>query len=257
MSEVSFYAVRNDSLFCTIYDARMLHLSHVSKTYGHGAARVSALHDVSLQVSEGEFVAVMGSSGAGKSTLLHLMGGLDQPSEGQVEARYRCQADSVQVHFLSKNIGAMNDAELSRFRHEHVGFVFQDALLLPQLTAEENVVLVGMFGGKFGADIDLQIQATQLLKEVGLEHRLHHKPHELSGGEKQRVCIARALMMNPELILADEPTGNLDEKTGREILKLFQKFQAQRKTTLVIATHDKAIAHMAHRVIGITGGSVA
>lgn len=220
----------------------MLHLSHVSKTYGHGATRVSALHDVSLQVSEGEFVAVMGSSGAGKSTLLHLMGGLDQPSEGK-------------LHFLNKDIGTMNDTELSRFRHEHVGFIFQDALLLPQLTVLENVAVPGMFQ-KAKSDASFEATAKKLLEDVGLSRRLHHKPHELSGGEKQRVCIARALIMNPELILADEPTGNLDEKTGREILELFQKFHGQRKTTLVIATHDKEIARMAHRIIEITGGKI-
>lgn len=220
----------------------MLTLSHVSKFYASGRQRTAALQGVSLEVAEGEFIALMGPSGAGKSTLLHIMGGLDQPSDGS-------------VHFMNKNVGTMNDAELSRFRHEHVGFIFQDALLLPQLTVLENVLVPGMFQNAT-SDASFEATAKKLLEDVGLSQRLRHSPHELSGGEKQRACIARALMMNPELILADEPTGNLDEKTGQEILKLFKKFHEQRKTTFVIATHDKEIAKISHRVIEITEGKI-
>ena len=180
----------------------------------------------------------MGPSGSGKSTLLHIMGGFDRPTHGSVE-------------FQNKNLAALKDAELSRFRSKNVGFVFQDPLLLPHLTLEENVVLPMILGRGTNEN-----HGKEILREVGLEQRTHRKPSELSGGQKQRACIARALVQNPSLVLADEPTGNLDTKTGAEILELFQKLHKQHRVTFVIATHDEHIAKMAERIIHIQDGKI-
>lgn len=214
----------------------MLRLENISKTYRLDHSSVPALHDVSLEMHEGEFVALMGPSGSGKSTLLHIMGGLDKPTSGA-------------VFFNKKNLGDMADGELSRFRNLHVGFVFQDPLLLPHLTLLENVMLPFLFSKKSCEDF-----IEELLQDVGLEKRMHHKPSELSGGQKQRACIARALAMNPAIVLADEPTGNLDTKTGREILELFKHLHATRGVSFVIATHDHEIARSAKRILEIKDG---
>ncbi len=215
----------------------MLSLHDVSKLYRSDHQSVHALQNVSLEIREGEFVALMGPSGSGKSTLLHIMGGLDQPTHGRVE-------------FQNKNLAAMRDAELSRFRSRNVGFVFQDPLLLPHLTLEENVMLPLIFGDTGAKEL------KKLLEQTGILQRSHHKPSELSGGQKQRACIARALVQNPSLVLADEPTGNLDTKTGAEILELFQKLHKQHRVTFVIATHDESIAKIAQRIIHIQDGKI-
>lgn len=216
----------------------MLSLHDVSKIYRSDHQKIHALEDISLEIHEGEFVALMGPSGSGKSTLLHIMGGLDRPTEGSVK-------------FKDKNLAAMKDAELSRFRGGNVGFVFQDPLLLPHLTLEENVALPMIWGRGTNEN-----NGKEILREVGLEKRAHHKPSELSGGQKQRACIARALVQNPSLVLADEPTGNLDTQTGTEILELFQKLHKQHRVTFVIATHDENIAKIAQRIIHIQDGKI-
>lgn len=215
----------------------MLRLENVSKTYTLDHQKIPALQNITLEIKEGEFVALMGPSGSGKSTLLHIMGGLDQPTSGD-------------VFFDSKNLREMGDGELSRFRNKHVGFVFQDPLLLPHLTLLENVMLPVVFNKENGRE------NRTLLHEVGLEKRIHHKPGELSGGQKQRACIARALVVQPALVLADEPTGNLDTKTGREILELFKRLHAERNITFIIATHDAEIAKSAKRTIHIKDGRI-
>lgn len=219
----------------------MLHFKNLSKSYLLGTQRITALHDISLEINEGEFIVVMGPSGSGKSTLLHILGGLDRPTQGD-------------VLFYNKNLSDMDDQQLSSFRNEHVGFVFQDALLLPHLTLLENVMLPLLFARHHTILSKKEIE--HLLNEVGLSKRLHHKPSELSGGQKQRACIARALVTAPSLILADEPTGNLDSKTGREIIDLFKKLHTQKKSTFVIATHDAEIAKTADRFFHIVDGAI-
>lgn len=220
----------------------MLTLHDVSKIYKSDHQKIHALDDISLEIREGEFVALMGPSGSGKSTLLNIMGGLDRPTHGSVE-------------FQNKNLATMNDAGLSRFRSRNVGFVFQDPLLLPHLTLEENVMMPFVFQ-KTGDAGQGTGNGKKILAQVGLEQRAHHKPSELSGGQKQRACIARALVQNPSLVLADEPTGNLDTKTGAEILELFQKLHKQHHITFVIATHDEHIAKIAQRIIHIQDGKI-
>jgi len=223
----------------------VLRLENVSKTYFLDHSKIPALHDVSLEIHEGDFIAIMGPSGSGKSTLLHIMGGLDQPTNGD-------------VFFGNKNLREMGDSELSRFRNEHVGFVFQDPLLLPHLTLLENLMLPIVFerNSRSGESGESGERIKKLLREVGLEQRMHHKPGELSGGQKQRACIARALIMNPAIVLADEPTGNLDTKTGREILGLFKKLHADLGITFIIATHDPEIAKSAKRIMEIQNGEI-
>ena len=283
----------------------MLKLSYVSNFYFVGRQKITALKNISLEIGEGEFIALMGPSGSGKSTLLNLIGGLDQPSEGAVTFEgCALQAHSslslVTARPEEKNLKKMDDRALSRFRNEHIGFVFQEAALLPHLTLLENVMTPCLFppfkkqilpcwaehgcrsGGtssyrrrdeaaKPSENLALRAQASvarsacdpvrakaeRILKAVGLENRLHHTPSQLSGGQKQRACIARALVNEPALVLADEPTGNLDSKTGREILELFVKLhKSQKRTTFVIATHDEEIAKMAQRTISIIDGEV-
>lgn len=219
----------------------MLSLHEVSKLYPSDHQSVHALQNVSLEIAEGEFVALTGPSGSGKSTLLQIMGGLDRPTSGK-------------VMFHHKNLAEMDDGELSHFRGTNVGFVFQDALLLPHLTLLENVMLPLTFQPT--ANKQYAAEVKELLREVGIENRAHHKPSELSGGQKQRACIARALVTHPTLVLADEPTGNLDTKTGAEILELFQKLHERKHVTFVIATHDHHIAQSAKRGFSIQDGKI-
>lgn len=216
----------------------MLTFANVSKTYRLDHQKITALHDISLEIHEGEFVAVLGPSGSGKSTLLHLMGGLDVPTSGN-------------IFFGNKNLAHINDHELSSFRNKHVGFVFQDSLLLPHLTLLENVELPKTWDASRKT-----WDAENLLKEVGLERFAKHKQSELSGGQKQRACIARSLIMRPMLLLADEPTGNLDTKTGKEIIELFKRLHAEHRVSFVIATHDDEIAKAASRILYIKDGRI-
>src|SRR6478736_4756921 len=210
------------------------------KTYVMGTEEVHALRGVSIQIERGEYVAIMGPSGSGKSTLMNLIGCLDTPSKGS--------------YLLNgKQVSQMNDNELARIRNEEIGFVFQTFNLLPRATALHNVELPLVYAGVPAKD--RQERAKVALKKVELDDRMAHKPNELSGGQRQRVAVARALVNNPSILLADEPTGNLDSKTGLEIMGLFERLHTQ-GNTIVLVTHEHDIALHAHRVIHIRDGKV-
>ena len=214
----------------------------LKKSYALGRRILEVLRGVDVDVARGDFLALRGSSGAGKSTLLHLIGGLDTPNAGQ-------------ILFGGKDLTQFSERKLTAFRNRSVGFVFQAYHLLPELTALENVCLPGRVA-RFGNG-QVERQARHLLDRVGLAQRLDHKPSELSGGEQQRVAIARALVNEPILLLADEPTGNLDSHTGSEIMELLKTIRDERQMTLVIATHDAKVAASAPRVIQLVDGLVA
>jgi ABC-type lipoprotein export system ATPase subunit len=207
-----------------------------------GKRALQVLRGVNLDVVRGEFLALRGASGAGKSTLLHLIGGLDAPGAGE-------------IHFAGQNLAALAEGELVQFRRRRVGFVFQAYYLLPELDALENVCLPARVARVPAATAGAR--GRELLARVGLKDRMDHKPYELSGGEQQRVAIARALINEPELLLADEPTGNLDSQTGGEIIELLKNLRAERQTTLVIATHDTKVASRAERVVELVDGKIA
>lgn len=209
------------------------------KSYQLGRREVSVLRGVSLEVARGEFLALRGASGAGKSTLLHLLGGLDVPNEGQVTI------DGILL-------AGMSPAELTRFRNQRAGFIFQAYHLLPEFDALENVCLPAWMAR--ADERKTRDRARQLLQRVGLKDRLDHRPFELSGGEQQRVAIARALINQPSLVLADEPTGNLDSKTGDEIMALLGDLREENGATLIIATHDARVASLAPRVVELVDG---
>jgi len=210
------------------------------KTYVMGDEEIHALKGVSIAIERGEYVAIMGPSGSGKSTLMNLIGCLDTPSKG--------------TYLLNnKEVSQMNDNELARIRNEEIGFVFQTFNLLPRATALHNVELPLVYAG-MGKKERLE-QAKAAIEKVELTHRMTHKPNELSGGQRQRVAIARALVNNPSILLADEPTGNLDSKTGVEIMALFARLH-QGGNTIIVVTHEADIAAYAHRVIAIRDGQV-
>lgn len=219
----------------------LMQLERVSKLYRLGSGTVHALRDLDLELPQGEFLAVMGPSGSGKSTLLHLMGGLDGPSRGRVLWRGR-------------DLASLNGTELARWRSRHVGFVFQTFHLVPTLTAWENVALPLLFRGV--PPRDRRDRASRWLKRVGLGQRLTHRPAELSGGEQQRVALARALVGSPELVLADEPTGNLDSASGRAILELLRELNEREEVTVVLATHDGEAAQCARRIVQLRDGTL-
>jgi ABC-type lipoprotein export system ATPase subunit len=219
-----------------LLSARSLH-----KTYTLGKRNLDVLRGVSLELDRGDFVALRGASGAGKSTLLHLLGGLDTPSSGE-------------VILGGRNIADLTRAELAQLRNRQVGYIFQAYYLLPELDALENVCLPARMARK-PADA-AAARGRELLERVGLKERVEHKPYELSGGEQQRVAIARALINEPELILADEPTGNLDSHTGEDIITLLVNLRTEQKTALVMATHDAKVAARAPRVIELVDGQI-
>ena len=219
----------------------MIRVENVVKTYRQGRTSVPALGGISLEIGDGEFLSVMGASGSGKSTLLHLIGGLDVPDSGSI---------SVSGQELSR----MSDDELTIFRRRKIGFIFQFFNLLPTLSAEENVALPLLLDGKTMREVRPRIDT--LLERVGLAHRKRHKPDELSGGEMQRVAIARALVVEPILLLADEPTGNLDSKTGEEILQLVKETAEQTKQTVVMVTHEARAAAYGERIITLKDGRI-
>jgi putative ABC transport system ATP-binding protein len=216
----------------------MLEVRNVSKIYGEGTAKVVALNDVSLQVNSGDFIAIMGPSGSGKSTLLNIIGGLDSPSSGE-------------VILDGKRIDNLGENALVDVRRGKVAYVFQQYHLLPSLTALENVLLPLIFCGANGGTE----KALNILKRVGLEKRAEHNPSQLSGGEQQRVAIARALVSEPALILADEPTGNMDRKTGGEILSLFEQLNREGHS-IIMVTHDREIAGRAKEIIVLQDGQI-
>ena len=219
----------------------LLSLENVSKIYQMDQHQVTALKDVTLKIKKGEFVAIMGPSGSGKSTLMHLMGCLDTPTHGKVT-------------FEDKDISKLNEAELAKIRNQKVGFVFQTFNLLPRTSALDNVILPLIY-----SDIN-NIQkekagAAKILEMVGLKERIHHLSSQLSGGQQQRVAIARALANNPSIIFADEPTGNLDSKSGKEVLQHLKTLN-QAGNTIVLVTHDASIAKFAQRTIKVKDGEI-
>ena len=220
----------------------MMDLADVTKVYSQGRRTVQAVRGVSLTVEAGEFVSIMGPSGSGKSTLMHLMGGLDTPTTGK-------------ALFLGKDLAAMSDRERSFLRRTRIGFVFQFFNLLPTLTAAENVALPLILGGR-GRGAALR-EAVVSLDRVGLGHRSEHFPEEMSGGEMQRVAIARALVGEPEAILCDEPTGNLDSANSSEILKLLRSLPETGRRAVVMVTHDKHAAAYGDRLVTIRDGLIA
>jgi putative ABC transport system ATP-binding protein len=210
--------------------------------YGQGRTEVRALDGVDLEIEAGEMVAIMGPSGSGKSTLLHIVGALETPTSGTIAV--------AGLHYEG-----LGDKELTDLRRDHIGFVFQFFNLLPSLTAEENVTLPAVIARRH--DPAVRERARTLLERVGLGDRKDHLPAELSGGQQQRVSIARALLLSPELVLADEPTGNLDTKSGREVLRVLRELNEEEGHTIVMVTHDPAAAATADRVIFLRDGKLA
>jgi len=219
----------------------MIALRGVRKVYGRGETEVCALDGVSLDVPAGQFVSVVGASGSGKSTLLHLLGGLDQPSAGEIMV-------------AGTPLAGMSDDEITIFRRRKIGFVFQFFNLLPSLTAEENVALPLLLDGRGRRAVQPAVE--EALAQVGLARRRRHRPDEMSGGEMQRVAIARALVIEPALILADEPTGNLDSKTSEQILSLIRDANERRGATVLMVTHDTRAASYGSRTVTMRDGTI-
>ncbi|MBR6873771.1 MAG: ABC transporter ATP-binding protein [Ruminococcus sp.] len=215
----------------------MIKTENLTRTYGKGEGKVTALDGVSLTINDGEMVAIIGKSGSGKSTLLNLIGGLDKPTEGR-------------IFYNDKEIGSMKDSELSEFRLKNVGFVFQFFDLIPELTAEENVLLPSRLAKNKDAGAD------ELYKALDIGDRVKHYPSELSGGQQQRAAIARALINSPDVILCDEPTGNLDRASGEEVMALLKRLNTEQGRTVIIVTHDRGIAEQCGRIIEISDGKI-
>lgn len=220
----------------------VIKLENISRVYGAGTTRVVAVHSVSLEIQNGEFTAIVGPSGSGKSTLLHLMGGLDIPTAGR-------------VLLSGKAISRMGGNELSDFRRDRIGFVFQSYNLVPVLSVAENVEYVMLLQGVPGAERGRRVE--EILEEVGLRDKLNRRPNELSGGQQQRVAIARAMASRPDIIMADEPTANLDSVSGRALLEMMRGLNEKKGMTFVFSTHDAHIMEMARRLIVLKDGAVA
>lgn len=220
----------------------LLTTQNIWKSYGEGAGKsVSVLRGASIEIEQGDFITICGASGSGKSTLLHILGGLDQPEKGEV------LYDNVSLY-------KQTDEEISDFRNRHVGFVFQFYHLLPEFTACENVMMASLIGG-----VDFKTakqKALHLLASVGLKERTDHRPSELSGGEQQRVALSRALMRSPALLLADEPTGNLDKHSGEEVMKLLRRVAAGSKSTVVMVTHNQELIASTDRQFELREGKL-
>ncbi len=212
----------------------MLSLTNISKTYQIGASQLDALTNINLEIQKGEFLVLFGHSGSGKSTLLNLIAGLDQPTRGK-------------IIFNGQNLATYNDLSISSYRREHIGFVFQDFNLHSHLTVEENIALPLIFSKKKNS-------VEKIMKQVNIFHRRSHYPAQLSGGEKQRTALGRALINDPDIILGDEPTGNLDKKNTDDILKLIKKLHLEKNITLILATHKTALADLADRFVELKEG---
>lgn len=218
---------------------KILEVSHLTKIYGKGETRIQALNDVSFSVNRGEFVAITGPSGSGKSTLLHILGGVDVPTEGKVII------DGTDIYEL-------NETKLAIFRRRQIGLIYQFYNLIPVLDVEENMMLPLLLDGQ-KADSDY---VRELIRTLGMEMRMKHLPNQLSGGQQQRVSIGRALVTHPALVLADEPTGNLDRKNSSEIVELLKLSNRKYNQTLIVITHDEKIALQADRIINIEDGRI-
>jgi putative ABC transport system ATP-binding protein len=221
-------------------NGHLIEMEGITKVYDTGKIKVEALRGISLKVERGEFLAVVGPSGSGKSTLMNLIGCLDTPTDGD-------------YHLRGNPVSGLSREALAEIRNRHVGFVFQNFNLLPQISAYENVEMPLLFGG--ASRRERRRKTTELLDRVGLADRMEHKPTELSGGQMQRVAVARALAMDPDIVLADEPTGNLDTSSGQDILSLFRELWDQGRTMIVI-THDPALAQRASRIVEIRDGRI-
>ncbi len=218
---------------------KILEVKNLSKTYGKGDTMVNALDNVSFSVEQGEFVAIIGPSGSGKSTMLHILGGVDTPTSGSVVIN-------------NTDISTLDETALAIFRRRQIGLIYQFYNLIPILTVEENLTLPLLLDGRKPD----KKQVDNLIDKLGLSHRLSHLPNQLSGGQQQRVSIGRALVNNPALLLADEPTGNLDSENSREIISLLRHFNKEYKQTVIIITHDEKIALSADRIISIEDGKI-
>ena len=218
----------------------ILKIEHLSKMYGKGETAVKALDDISFSVNKGEFVAIIGPSGSGKSTLLHLLGGVDRPTSGK-------------VYVNNTDIYDLNETQLAIFRRRQIGLIYQFYNLIPVLTVEENITLPMLLDGH---KVDKN-QFASIVEKLNLQSRLQHLPNQLSGGQQQRVSIGRALISNPAIMLADEPTGNLDSKNSAEIIELLRMFNRTFNQTLIVITHDERIALQADRIIAIEDGKLA
>lgn len=222
-------------------DAYIYQVSDLRKVYHHPVGEVEVLKGVNLSLRHGESVAVTGPSGVGKTTLLHVLGLLDEPTSGTIFL------DGV-------NVGDLGELEKSRIRNKRLGFVFQFFQLLPEFTALENVLMPGLIAGK--SMKDLRSKAEKLIEDVGLTDRMRHRPGELSGGEQQRVAIARSLIMDPDVILADEPTGNLDPETGADIENILRNLNLNMKTSLIVVTHKESLARAMNRRVNLYAGRI-
>ena len=218
---------------------KILEIKNLCKVYGSGDTRVDALKNISFDIEQGEFVAIIGPSGSGKSTLLHILGGVDTPTSGE-------------VNISGTDISKLDETKLAIFRRRHIGLIYQFYNLIPILNVEENMTLPILLDGKKPDKALLR----DLVNKLGLKERVTHLPNQLSGGQQQRVSIGRALMNHPSLLLADEPTGNLDSENSKEILSLLKKFNKENKQTVIIITHDERIALSADRVITIEDGRI-
>ncbi|MBF37589.1 lipoprotein-releasing ABC transporter ATP-binding protein LolD [Idiomarina sp. UBA4520] len=219
----------------------LLHCSELSKTYQDGESQVDVLKSVDFSISAGEMVAIVGASGSGKSTLLHILGGLEKPSKGSLS-------------FNGQDMTTWSSDKLSSWRNSNLGFVYQFHHLLPEFSALENVAMPRLIAGENPKAAKQAAEA--LLKRVGLEHRLSHRPAQLSGGERQRVAIARAFVNNPDIVLADEPTGNLDGEAAASIYQLMLELNKEKGTAFIVVTHDNTLAEQLHRVERLVGGTL-
>ena len=219
-------------------EAAFFHMDHINKYYQMGDEQAHILKDIELDIKEGEYISVLGPSGSGKSTLMNIIGCLDTPTSG----RYTLHG---------REIEELSEVELANIRSAEIGFIFQNSQLLPRLTAQKNVELPLIYAGV--SPRERKRRAREMLEKVGLQDRMEHYPNQLSGGQQQRVAIARALVGNPSILLADEPTGALDQKTGKQVMALFQSLNSEGRT-IVMITHDMNIASYAHRVVHIIDG---
>lgn len=217
----------------------ILNVKNVCKKYGKGESEFYALKDISFNVKKGEFIAIVGKSGSGKSTLLHILGGLDTPSFGTVLIN-------------NQNIYKLNDKDLTVFRRKHIGIVYQFYNLIPVLTVKENILLPALFDGRKISDKKIY----DLIKNLGLKDKINYLPNDLSGGQQQRTSIGRALINHPKILLADEPTGNLDSKNTKHVMKLLQYYNKRYKQTIIMVTHDMSLAKKASRVITMSDGKI-